>query len=59
MDVGQLLWVDRRDAVGKFRMMLRDYIDEGNFIICPQAELRVSLRVLRGVPALFSVFRDT
>eukprot|EP01046_Picozoa_sp_COSAG06_P098965 COSAG06_NODE_45068_length_358_cov_0.490347_1_plen_70_part_10 len=27
--------------VGKFRMMLRDYIDEGDFIICPQAELRV------------------
>jgi hypothetical protein len=30
-------------------MMLRDYIDEGDFIICPQAELRVSLRVIRGL----------
>ena len=38
-----------RQFNGKFRMMLRDYIDEGNFIICPQAELRVSLRVLRGL----------
>eukprot|EP01043_Picozoa_sp_COSAG02_P061530 COSAG02_NODE_8291_length_2630_cov_1.706835_2_plen_345_part_00 len=38
-----------RQFNGKFRMMLRDYVDEGNFIICPQAELRVSLRVLRGL----------
>jgi hypothetical protein len=41
--------VRKRQINGKYRMMLRDYIAEGNFIICPQAELRVSLRVLRGL----------
>ena len=38
-----------RQFNGKYRMMLRNYIDEGDFIVCPAAELRVSLRQIRGL----------